>query len=163
MSAIFITDQTGPPVRCHTLLTSAACTFGCMHVWLQAYLPESIAFQLNIVVTKPLLHHHYSGIVTAGIHLRMAASQSKAGTLQQKLEIHQYTPASVSLPMTCLPWQQIPHSEPYSQQPVDRSTSAIRKQQRFHLQADAKHQNLSPNGQPSGVNVNNTPLAPFIS
>ena len=104
----------------------------------------------------PLLHHHQSGLVTAGIHLRMSASQSKAGTLQQKLEIHQHTPASVSLPTTCLPWQQIPHAGAYLQQPVD-----IRKQQRIHLQAGAKHQNLSPNRQPPGVNVNNTPLAPF--
>ncbi len=92
----------------------------------------------------------------------MSASQSKAETLQQQLEIHQRRPASVSLPRTCLPWQQIPYSGTYLQQPVDRMTSAIRKQQRIHLQADAMHQNSSPNRQPPGVNVNNTPLAPSM-
>lgn len=165
MSAIIVTDHTGRPVRWHTLLTSAACTFSCMCVWLRAHMPESIAFQLHTTdeAVTPLLLHQHSRPVTAGIHLRMSASQSKARTLQQKFEIHQYTPASVSLPTTSLPWQQIPHSKTYSQQPVDRSTSAIRKQQSFHLQADAKHQNLSPNRHPPGVNVNNTPLAPFIS
>ena len=165
MSAIFVTDQTGRPVRWHTLLTSAACTFGCLRVsgcklTCLNQLHSSCTLQIEAVIS--LLHHHHSRLVTAGIHLRMSASQSKAGTLQQKLENNQYTPASASLPTTCLPWQQIPRPKPYSQQPVDRSTSAIRKQQRIHLQNDAKHQNSSPNRQPSGVNVNNTPWALFV-
>ena len=167
MSAIFITDQTDSTAMSGGTHSSpllharlAACTFG---FELTCLSQSHFSCTLQIEAVIPLLHHHQSGLVSAGIHLRMSASQSKAGTLQQKVEIHQHTPASVSLPTTCLPWQQIPHLETYLQQPAYRSTSAIRKQQRIHLQNDAKHQNSSPNRQPSGVNVNNTPLAPFIS
>ena len=137
----------------------AACTSG-YELTCVTQLQSSCTLQIEAVI--PLLHYHHSRPVTAGIHLRMSTSQSKAGTLQQKHETHQYTPASVSLPTMCLPWQQIPYSETYSQQPVNRSTSAIRKRRRFHLQADAKHQNLSPNRHPPGVVINNTPLAHFI-
>ena len=162
MSAIFITDQTDSTALSGGTHSSpllharlAACTFG-FELTSLSQSHFSCTLQVEAVIT--LLHHHQSGLVSAGIHLRMSASQSKAGTLQQKVEIHQHTPASVSLPTTCLPWQQIPQLEAYIQQPVDRSTSATRKQQGTHLQADAKHQNLSSNRQPPGMNVTDKEL-----